>query len=50
MKLDVTNPVWNRLSGLHTFTIICSVVIFLLKLILLFYVYRAKQIDQRSLI
>lgn len=50
LKFDKVNPVWNRLSGLHNFAIFCSAIIFLLKLLLLYFLCRAKRIDQRSLI
>jgi len=50
LRMDEVNLVWNRLSGLHNFTIFFSAIIFLLKLLLLYFLCRAKQIDQQPLI
>lgn len=46
-RIDPDNSVWNRLSGLHMFGIVCSAIGFILKLVLLFYLCYARKIEQR---
>jgi hypothetical protein len=49
-RYDVENPVWNRLHGVHMFAVVCSVTEFILKFFLLFYVCRAKRMEDRAVI
>jgi hypothetical protein len=49
-RVDVDNPVWNRLGGMHMFGIVNSVIGFVLKLVLLVHLCSARKFETKSLL
>lgn len=49
LQTDEGNTVWNRLYGLHLFSLFCSVIGFILKIGLFYFVFQAKRNESRPL-
>ena len=50
MQLDDMDMLWNSLAGLHKFSLFCSAIVFILKIVLLWFLCSAKRIYTSSVI